>query len=500
MHVVLWDTRKGEVTKDFGGGFGMGQYHGEGGIRGKLIRRAFLRDYRPTALQFAYLAGVFRKLGHTVQLSEDAVPAGADLYVFNPSIITLDLEREAMRKVLKQSPGARVLVTGVVGHTMPEAFADLDVTIVRGEAEQLLWKLDEVLSANASTVDVGSVEDLDTLPFPDWSLFSPHRFRVGYDFTKFPTGLIQQSRGCTFTCNYCPYIVIENRTRFRSPECIVDEMRHGMRKYGFRSFKFRDPLFGLNRRRVMELVELMGRLPRKIQFSIETRVDLLRRETLEALRDVGLTSITVGIETPDDQTLRKYKRKPIQGDRQQQFVATCRELGIRSVAGFMIGFPSDTDGSIRNVLNYAKRLNPTFANFNIVTPYPGTAFYEEMKDKLSDASFTEYNMYTPVMKYEHLSRDEVLALHAKCFTSYYFRWPYLFDNAHVLWPWLQKLGIGRRFRRPAVAAQPPQSEPAPLGKASGESLPVVRLDSVGPADMLQPVPAAQEPTSDRACA
>jgi anaerobic magnesium-protoporphyrin IX monomethyl ester cyclase len=446
MRIVLWDTRKRDVTKDFSGGFGMGLYHGKRGFRGKFIRRMSQRDYRPVALLYANLAGIFRKLGHEVQYSENAIPTGFDLYVFNPSLITIDLEREAIEKVLTQSPGAHILITGVVGHTMPELFADLDVTIVRGEAEQLFWKLDDVLATDEPTVEVGHVENLDDLPLPDWSLFSPRRFRVVYDFTKFPTAFIQQSRGCTFKCNYCPYILIKNRTRFFSPERVVEEMRYGMQAHGFRSFKFRDPLFGLNRGRLMELIERMGRLPRKVQFSVESRIELMSREMLMALREVGLTSITVGIETPNDNTLNHYKRKPIQEDLQQQFIANCRELGIRSAAGFMIGFPEDTASSIMRVLSYAKSLNPTFANFNIVTPYPGTEFYEQMQNKISDLSITNYNMYTPVMDYEHLSREEVLSLHAKCFTSYYFRWPYLFNNMHLLWPVLRKIGIGRRFR------------------------------------------------------
>ncbi len=104
-----------------------------------------------------------------------------------------------------------MLVVGLVAYALPEAFNGLDVTIIRGEPEQLLWKLDSVLEATTRTVDVGSVRELDQLPFPDWSLFGPSKFRIGYDFTRFPTGLIQQSRGCTFTCNYCPYIVVEKR-------------------------------------------------------------------------------------------------------------------------------------------------------------------------------------------------------------------------------------------------------------------------------------------------
>jgi radical SAM superfamily enzyme YgiQ (UPF0313 family) len=447
MQVVLWDTRRRGVTKDFGGGFGMGEYHGQGGVRGRFIRRMYRRDRRPVALNFAYLAAIFRQLGHDVRYSEDDVPA-ADLYLFNPALATLDLERDAMRQARTVSPRAAILVVGAVAQALPDEFAGLDVTVVRGEPEQLLWKLDEALAARGAVVDVGSVQNLDALPSPDWAPFAPRRFRVRYDFTRFPTALVQLSRGCTYKCNYCPYILVESRTRFRSPTLVAAEMAHGMRTFGFRSFKFRDPLFGLNPSRTAALVEAIGRLPRRVQFSIETRIDLLNREKLVALRRAGLTSVTVGVETPDENALRSRQRRTIADDRQMEFVATCRELGIRTAVGFMIGFPDDTASSIRRVLAYARRLNPTYANFNIVTPYPGTPFYEQNREQISAAPLTDYTMYAPVMRYEHLTPDEVLALHAKCFTSYYFRWPYLLANAPLLWPalrWLRpKPGPGCR--------------------------------------------------------
>jgi radical SAM superfamily enzyme YgiQ (UPF0313 family) len=459
MRIVLWDTRRADVSKDFAGGYGVGQYHGRGGLAGRLIRHAYKRDRRPVALVFAHLAAIFRRLGHAVEYSEDRVPPGADVYVFNPSLITLPLERKAIEAALRQTPRPKVLVTGLVAYALPEAFAGLDVTIVRGEAEQLLWKLDEVLNAAPSTVDVGSVRDLDALPFADWSLFGPRRFRIGYDFWKFPTGLIQTSRGCTFSCNYCPYIIVENTTRFRDPEQVVAEMREGMEKYGFRSYKFRDPLFGLDRRRVFKLAEAIGRLPRKVQFSIEGRIDLLKGDVLRELKRVGLTSITVGIETPSEETLRHYKRAPIKDDKQREFVALCRSLGIRTVAGFMVGFPEDTRQSILSVMRYAQQVGPTYANFNIVTPYPGTEFFEQVKREIADFDFSKYNVYTPVMKYRHLSSEQVAELHARCFVGYYFRSRYFRQNAHLLWPWLRMLGIGRTLP-PGIETRP-AGDPAP---------------------------------------
>jgi anaerobic magnesium-protoporphyrin IX monomethyl ester cyclase len=478
MRVVLWDTRKLDVAKDFAGGFGVGQFPGRGGWRGRLVRYAFKRDRRPVALAFAYLAAIFRQLGHQVEYSEDHVPAGADVYVFHPSLITLSLERQAIEKVLRETPRAKVLVTGILAYALPEAFADLKVTLVRGEVEQLLWKLDEALAADKATVHVGSVRDLDALPLPDWSLFEPHRFRIAYDFWKFPTGLIQQSRGCTFSCNYCPYIVVENSTRLRAPERVVEEIRTGMDRYGFRSFKFRDPLFGLDRKRIFKLAELIGGLPRKVQFSIEGRIDLLKPDIIKALQRVGLTSITVGIETPNEETLRHYKRAPVSDDRQREFVALCRGLGVRTVAGFMIGFPEDTAASIHSVLKYAKAVGPTFANFNVVTPYPGTEFFNQVRDDIASFDFTKYSVYTPVMKYRHLSTEQVADLHARSFIGYYFRSRWFAENAHLLWPRLRWLGLrGPSVREPEIAIEPDPcgapAVPAPTLVPSGERLSVL---------------------------
>ena len=91
MHIVLWDTRKSDVSKDFAGGFGIGQYVGDGTFSQPHDSPFLQARTRPTALLFAYLAGIFARLGHRVEYAEDCLPRGADLYVFNPSLLTLQL-------------------------------------------------------------------------------------------------------------------------------------------------------------------------------------------------------------------------------------------------------------------------------------------------------------------------------------------------------------------------------------------------------------------------
>lgn len=463
MHITLCDTRRLDASKDFAGGFGVGQHPGTGGVRGWIIRRFFTRDRRPTALIFAYLAAIFQKLGHTVEYSEDRLPDRSDLYVFCPSLITLAIERQMILDLLQKNPSARVFVVGILATAMPEAFADLAVTVIKGEAEQLLWKLDEVLARPQATVQLGVIDELDLLPPPDWSPFGPGKFRIGYDFWRFPTAYIQASRGCTFKCNYCPYTLQDNSTRFRSPESVADEIARGMRLWGFRSFKFRDPLFGLDRSRVHSLIDLIGRLPAKLQFSIETRIELMPPELLRHLQRVGLTSITVGIETPDEGKLNNYHRSSVDGDRQRAFIEHCRRLGIRTVAGFLVGFPEDTEASIRAVARYARSLNPTYANFNVVTPYPGTAFYETEKaaGRIADFDFTRYTSYAPVMRYEYLTPAEIERLHARAFNHFFFRWDYFRQNATLLLPILRSFGLGgkKEKTRAAPSSTPDSTHP-----------------------------------------
>lgn len=436
MHIVLWDTRHGGAFKDFAGGFGVGTFRGSD-LRSRIIERFYTSDFRSPPLAYGLLAAGLRGRGHTVEYALDTTPA-ADVYIFNPALMTLPHELAVMRQISETHPRAKLIVCGQVASSMPESFAGTPVQVAQGEPERLIDCLDDVISSSEQCHSIGTVANLDDLPFADWKGFPHHRFKVSYDFWKFPTGYIQSSRGCTLSCSYCPYIILENKVRVRSAELVGEEMRRGIKEYGFQSFKFRDPLWGARKKHVSELIDEIGRLPRKIQFSIETRIELLPRELLIALRDVGLTSITVGIETPRRETLVKYKRAPIKDDKQAGFVAMCRELGIRVVAGFIIGFPEDTRESILDVLRYAKQVNPFVANFNICTPYPGTGFYDEISAKIATRNWERYDVYTPNLQYEYLTPEEVRQLHQKCFKQFYFRWKYL-ENWQFLWPRMHAL-------------------------------------------------------------
>jgi hypothetical protein len=405
-----------------------------------MLTRWFHRDYRPVALSFAYLAAIFRKMGHSIEYAEDRDATG-DLYIFNPTLNTMPYELLQMRRVRTEHPAARILVVGQVANALPESFEGLEATLVSGEPENLMWRLDDVLQTELPVVSIGQVEDLDALPWPNWTPFSFRRFRVAYDFWQFPTALIQQSRTSDARELSRGGMRNEESTRIRSPESVVDEMRFGMEHYGFQSYKFCDPRFGFDRSLVAQLVDSMARLPRRVQFSINSRVDLLSDEALLALRDVGLTSITVGIDAPGELAYRSPHSKTGAPDREREFVELARHLGIRTIVGFNIGYQEDTVESILNVAQYAREMNPTYANFNVVAPCPSSDSFREMRSQLANLGNAKYSVYDPVVKYRHLTAEQVVRLHERIFGKFYFRSRYLVENGPLLWPILRQMGV-----------------------------------------------------------
>ena len=139
MKVILWDTRQRDVQKDFAGGMGVGMHPGTGGVRGKIIQFMYRRDFRPMALNFAYLAAVIKKLGHEVQYAVDEVPA-ADVFILNPALMTLDIERQCVDQIRRQQPNAQILVVGKLLLRCRKLSKTVVPKCCGGEPEQLLTR------------------------------------------------------------------------------------------------------------------------------------------------------------------------------------------------------------------------------------------------------------------------------------------------------------------------------------------------------------------------
>ena len=80
---------------------------------------------------------------------------------------------------------------------------------------------------------------------------------------------------------------------------------------------------------------------------------------------------------------------------------------------FIIGFPTDNEKTIMNTINYAKKLNTTFAQFSVWTPYPETPVFEEYKNKIIVNKFEKYDQYNLIYEHKTLSQKNIRYLAAR---------------------------------------------------------------------------------------
>ena len=93
---------------------------------------------------------------------------------------------------------------------------------------------------------------------------------------------------------------------------------------------------------------------------------------------------------------------------------------------YILGFPTETDSTIKKTINYSKKLNTTYAQFSVWTPYPGTPVFEEYKEKITSKTFDNFDQYHLVFKHKLFDKQSIRNYLSKAYTDYYFRFSWLF--------------------------------------------------------------------------
>jgi radical SAM superfamily enzyme YgiQ (UPF0313 family) len=188
-----------------------------------------------------------------------------------------------------------------------------------------------------------------------------------------------------------------------------------------RAMLFRDPIFTLDRERTADIAEGILKRGYKIRWACETRLDKVDRQLLRLMHSAGLRVMNVGIESVSEEVIRRASRKPVAMDQQEEMIRFCDEIGIRVTAFYMFGMPDDTRQSLTDTIRYSKRLNTHVAQFFVFTPFPGTEYYEMVKDDILEKDWERFDCYTPVFRHNNLSREDILELKERAFVSYYYR-------------------------------------------------------------------------------
>lgn len=411
--------RKECINKDFMGGYGWA-FNAGTSILAQTINLVKKLGEKLPIMSFGYLAAIFSKHNHEVSLEENCIPK-ADLVIMSSSMVDYDYELQWAKSIRKK--GVKVGFIGPFSTYKSELFLDSCDFIIKGEPEQAVVDICNGLKPEG-LIESKPILDLDSLPFPKWDIFPISKYSYFPALKEKPFLPILASRGCPYGCNYCPYVVAY-KYRVRPAEKVFAEIKYLINNFNIKGMIFRDPLFGANEEFVVKLCELLLRENIKLKWVCETRLDLLNTKIVDLMHKAGLRVINTGIESCDTDILKKATRKPVSVEHQEAIIRHCDKLGIRVTAFYILGLPDDTWDSINRTICYAKYLNTHVAQFFIHTPFPGTGYFENIKEDIFEDDWQKFDCYTPVLKHKNLSKNELLSLKNKAFVSYYYRPKYL---------------------------------------------------------------------------
>ena len=421
-------------------------------------------------LGLAYLAGVLERLSDVNVLdildgnfsenyvydvkmavkkhNPDLVGFSAFTPFANPALEATKAVKEINSEILTVLGGPHAVLADVTMRKCP----DLDV-IVYDEGEE---QIEEIVSGKplddiaglfirkegkiVPTSPRSYIENMDSLPYPAYHKL-PH-FPDGYHpHPPKSTGRkwcsIMWSRGCPFFCNYCNR---ENsfglKFRNQSPEYVVDHIRFLNSEYGIEELTFYDDVMSLNRKATMTLMESMTKknLGFEISWDAETRVDLVDPELLHAMKKAGCRMISYGIE--HGEFIYEIKGGTATIQQAEDAVRWTHNAKMDTVGYFMIGLPKETPKTIRTTIDFAKKLDCTYAQFAITMPFPGNKLYDEAIksgliqlddtwDKFVYAGVGSGGIQAPVLTTKSLSAKDLEYWAKKAYREFYFRPSYI---------------------------------------------------------------------------
>lgn len=236
---------------------------------------------------------------------------------------------------------------------------------------------------NIKTNPERPLADLDKLPWPLREGLPMDRYNDTPGDMPIPSVQIYASRGCPYKCKFClwPQVMYQgNHYRTRNIVDVVDEMEYLVKKMHFKSIYFDDDTFNVGKERMLRLSDEIKARGLNVPWAIMARADLMDSEILERMRDAGLFAVKYGVESATQEHLDRID-KNMNLKKTEEIIRLTKRLGIKTHLTFTFGLPGETKESIKKTIDMALTLDPVTVQFSIATPFPGTVFYKEMKEK-----------------------------------------------------------------------------------------------------------------------
>jgi anaerobic magnesium-protoporphyrin IX monomethyl ester cyclase len=279
--------------------------------------------------------------------------------------------------------------------------------------------------------DVYFSNNLDDYPIIDRSIVDYRRYYDVMGNGGIFTTLIS-SRGCPYRCTFCN--TPRHRYRVASPARVCEELAACL-ALGIEEFYFVDDTFNITNQRVIDLCDAILERGLKLRWTVRFRVKGVNRELLTKMKAAGCHRIQFGVEQGTEEGLLRLKKDVTVREIESAF-KLCREIGIHTVAYFMIGTPTERSrDDVMDTIHYSIQLDPDFVMYNVLTPFPGTTLYDEgQRDGVLDVNPWLDFMRNPREDFkaqvwdEHFSRAELRELLDVAYRRFYWRPKFIARN------------------------------------------------------------------------
>lgn len=262
--------------------------------------------------------------GYTLkQLKQIILEEKPDIVGFSAMTCQVNATLDIVESLRRDNHSLRIVVGGShVSSTKEELFQftkNIDF-LIYGEGENSFYRLVNALEKKepfegiegliykSDTITIINnppqpISDLDELTFPDFRLLNVHDYD-SYYAQSLPLATLIASRGCPFSCNFCDAYATHGKVlRLRSPKNIVDEIEYNYKEHYIKQVMIKDSTFTINREWVLEICSEIKKRDFKIDWTCNTRVDLIDEELLRNMKESGCYMAMFGIESGSQRVL-----------------------------------------------------------------------------------------------------------------------------------------------------------------------------------------------------
>jgi radical SAM superfamily enzyme YgiQ (UPF0313 family) len=332
----------------------------------------------------------------------------ADLVAVTASTVQAPRAYQILQEFSRR--GIPTVMGGIHASVMTEEASGYADTVVVGEAEEIWLEVlnDFEKGELKKRYVIDKNPSMEKVPPTNRNLFSK----------KYVIHSVQTSRGCPCDCTFCSVTKFNGKQyRFRPVDQVVQEIADMGQK---RLFISDDSIVGLGKRGTEHARHLFAGL-KDLNISWGSQVCITIAEhddLLKAASEAGANTFYIGFESIEAEALKSMNKninlRPMIKD-YKDTIKKFHEHGIGVIGGFILGADTDTKDSFKKLVDFVYETKIDACQFTIMTPFPGTRFYQQM-EKENRLLYTDYpndwaryNCYETIIRPKNMTVDELKA-------------------------------------------------------------------------------------------